>query len=459
MNMRKILIGLLCLVMMVGCLVGCGNQVLTPDEYKAEIKGWAEYCTATIGQSFSSEEKVEEAMANLKNANETIIKLVAPAECEELKNKVLEFTNYFHENYNDIVELASMVAEHTDMNTLSYDKVKKFQELQQSPYFTASYWDEQKQLYNTSESQPTQEPTVAPSETASVNVSHDENLLKMWAKKYSAGVANILRYSNDDAEGYTESAWVLLKEPLTSYIAQDCDLWEKLKSNVGAWNHYKGSSPLLAEGEYSIQYEVIEENEGQVVIETTETVKADYMDVVIDEEVQCKYTLELVNGEYSCVNADCDEFFTLIEKYGLPMYNIDEESDAPIDDEEFEEMYGDEENQQGYTEKSNYTLTSIQPAGCQIIQQTGATIRIRPQYCAMNCDYIQLKLPQSIQPNSDYTFTAQIYWSNYPINGCAQDFTVKLNNNGNSITAVFQCTGLQLTQYGQAYDAFYVTYM
>lgn len=290
-------------------------------------------------------------------------------------------------------------------------------------------------------------------------ISYDKTLLNLWAKKYSSGVKNILCYSDGDAEGYTESAWALLKEPLVSYIADDCDLWEKLKSNVGAWNYYRGGTPLLDEGEYSIQYEVVEEQEEQVVIITTETVKADNMDGLLDEQVHCKYTLELVDGEYSCIQAECGEFFSLIEKYGVPMYNIDEESDAPIDDEEFEAMYGDEESQGGYSEKINYTLTSIQPANCQIIQQSGTTIRIRPQYCALDCDYIQIKLPQSIQPDSNYTFTAQIYWNNYPMNGCAQDFTVKQNNNGDSITAVFQCTGLQLTQYGQAYDAFYVTYM
>lgn len=330
--------------------------------------------------------------------------------------------------------------------------------MQQSPYFTGSYWEELEQLYMT-EGQATQASTETPSATISTSTSYDEAQLNIWTKKYSSGVMNVLCYSDGDAEGYTESAWALLKEPLVSYIADDCNLWEKLKSNVGAWNYYRGGTPLLAEGEYSIQYEVIEEQEGQVVIQTTETVKAENMDELIDEQVHCKYTLELVDGEYSCIQAECDEFFSLIEKYGVPMYNIDEESDAPIDDEEFEAMYGDEESQGGYSEKSNYTFTSIQPANCQIIQQSGTTIRIRPQYCALDCDYIQIKLPQSIQPNSNYTFTAQIYWNNYPMNGCAQDFTVKLNNNGNSITAVFQCTGLQLTQYGQAYDAFYVTYM
>lgn len=456
--MKRLLVGLIFLVILLGCFVGCENQILTAEEYKDEIKGWAEYCKEQFGQSVTSEEQAEEIMLNLKNANKDVSKLTAPTECSQLKNKVLEFTKFIDENYNDLVELASIVAEHTDMSSLSYDKIKKLQELQQSPYFTGSYWEELEQLYTT-EGQSTQAPTEAPSATISTNTSYDEAQLNIWAKKYSSGVMNILCYSDGDAEGYTESAWTLLKEPLVSYIADDCNLWDKLKSNVGAWNYYRGGTPLLEEGEYSIQYEVVEEQEGQVVIRTTETVKAENMDEFIDEQVHCKYTLELVDGEYSCIQAECDEFFSLIEKYGVPMYNIDEESDAPIDDEEFEAMYGDEESQGEYTEKNNYTLTSIQPANCQIIQQSGTTIRIRPQYCALNCDYIQIKLPQNVQPDSKYTFTAEIYWNNYPMNGCAQDFTVKMNNNGNSITAVFQCTGLQLTQYGQAYDAFYVTYM
>lgn len=125
--MKKGLIWALALIMALCCLAGCGQQALSATEYKTEIKDWAEYCIEQMSidsTSSTSVEQFKEMMLNVKQANDEIKKLVPPSRCEEIKNKVLEFTTFLDKNYDNIIETyTAFIDSNCDISKLSYDQV------------------------------------------------------------------------------------------------------------------------------------------------------------------------------------------------------------------------------------------------------------------------------------------------------------------------------------------------
>jgi len=115
------------------------------------------------------------------------------------------------------------------------------------------------------------------------------------------------------------------------------------------------------------------------------------------------------------------------------------------------------------TESLNYKLSSVSNANCQLIEQSSGVVRFKPQYCAYNCDYVQLDFTEfsaDLRDNKSLFFTALIYWYNYPIQECSNFLHAKITNKDEKMaTITIQCKGSMFSPSAQTYNFLYLTYI
>ncbi len=280
---------------------------------------------------------------------------------------------------------------------------------------------------------------------------YDSTLLELWAKKYSGMVIDLLSYNND-SEVISPNEINLLTKTLGDYVSTDCTLFQNLKGNIGAWNYYRGGSPLFSEDGYgyTFNYEVQSADGDVIIINTKEHLLATYDNETgdqtpIDETVECSYTLKLTDGEYLCIDANCDKLFNVIQQYGIPLIPDDSEG-------------GDNSG----STSGEYALSGVSNANSQLIEYAETVVKFKPQYSAYDCDYVELDISRfasNLNNGEPLSFSAGLYWHNYQVTGCTSDLNAFVSSeNGDMITITVRCEGSMFTQYNKAYDAVYLTY-
>lgn len=114
-------------------------------------------------------------------------------------------------------------------------------------------------------------------------------------------------------------------------------------------------------------------------------------------------------------------------------------------------------------EKINYVPLDVSPANCQIVKQLYGVVHFKPQYCALNCDYVQLnytEFPDDLNENKSLSFIALIYWSGYPVQGCGNFLeAIVTSKDKRMATVTIRSKGSMFSEFAQAYDLLYLTFI
>lgn len=114
------------------------------------------------------------------------------------------------------------------------------------------------------------------------------------------------------------------------------------------------------------------------------------------------------------------------------------------------------------TTLSGYVLTSVKTANSQLFRQNSSTIQFIPSYCAYDCDYVQIDISSfshQLLNNETPSFSASIYWKNYPIRNCGPMMSATMTSKTSQMaTITIKCGGAYFSKYAETYDVLYLTY-